>query len=461
MTKFIASSLALLSLSSVFGQSQDQGFTCSRTLGASTVETAIELEWCLDSDPLPDAIFTPSPENIFLQSFEGLAVVPLGGGHYVIGDGVYMSALYIFEGEFKGPKGKARALKGEEMRKMKSSKKDGNKMVKSSKKDGKKMESSSKKDGNKMESSKKGTEMMDESGGTLGAILVDAPPNYGPNFGTFLKDLLDSMGAELKVVILTHEHSDHIGGINAVLKANPTYETIITSAASAETLRSFAMPNYSNARLQEIFSANPNFPDVDIDMELEEGREDLVIGNQTLDIRIGKGHTPGHMIIYHEASKSITSVDSAVFPKWSPFFKIAISHDIPALIAQFDLLREYDYDFFIGGHFTHIGTPADVAVSEAYIVDIVDAAFRALQTVDITSIINGVGVSEGQNAGNIMLLFGAYLNEVGVTCANTILDSSLTYSGTDWVTTLGGVRTTLFSHCKSVVDVLRVEAPAI
>jgi glyoxylase-like metal-dependent hydrolase (beta-lactamase superfamily II) len=450
MTKFIASSIALLSLSFVFGQAQDlfttqtQDFTCSRPLD-SAVETAIELTWCLDSDPLPAAIFTPSPENLFLQSFAGLAVVPLGGGHYAVGDGIYMSALYIFEGEFKaskvkghkgkGPKGKARALKV------------GNRM------------GSKKKGGKKMMGKEKG-EMVGEGGGTLGAILVDAPPNYGPNFGTFLKDLLDSMGAELKVVILTHEHSDHIGNINAVLKANPTYETIISSAESAAVLRNLAMPNYSNARLQEIFSANPNFPDVDIDVELEEGREDLVIGNQTLDIRIGQGHTPGHMIIYHEASKSLTSIDSAVFPKWSPFFKLALGHDIPALIAQFDLYREYDYDFFIGGHFTHIGTPADVAMSETYIVDIVDAAFRALQTVDINPIINSVNLNSGQNAGNVMLMFGVYLSEVGLACAKTILDSSETFSGTEWVTTLGGVRSTVFSHCKSMVDVLRIDAPA-
>jgi glyoxylase-like metal-dependent hydrolase (beta-lactamase superfamily II) len=443
MTKFIAASLALLSLPFVVGQAED--FSCSRTLD-STVETAIELEWCLDSDPLPGAIFTPSPENLFLQSFTGLAVVPLGGGHYVLGDGVYMSALYIFEGEFKGSKRKARALKGDEMKK----KKKGKKMM--DEKDGKK--------GKKGTNSRREEPEMGAGVGTLGAILVDAPPSYGPDFGTFLKDLLDSMGAELKVVILTHEHSDHIGGINAVLKANPAYETIISSAASAAVLRNLALPNYSNARLQQIFSANPNFPDVDIDIELEEGRESLVIGNQTLDIRIVQGHTPGHMIIYHEASKSITSIDTAVFPKWSPFFKLALGHDIPALIAQFDLYREYDYDFFIGGHFTHVGTPADVALSETYIVDIVDAAFRALQTVDLNSIINAVNVATGPNTGNIMLMFGAYLGEVGVTCARTILDSSETYSGTDWVTTLGGVRSTVYSHCKSMVDVLRIDAPA-
>jgi len=390
----------------------------------------------------------------------------LGGGHYVYGASIYLGSIYIYEKppdctpvEMHRPgKGYRRNLrknptgpKGKKEGKMGLKKK----MTKKKKKNAKKKKIAKKKKKKRCVPSRHG------------AILVDAPPSAGPDFGKLVHDFLDEHNADLEIMIVSHEHFDHVGNGLSVMEYNPMLTEVITTADVAETLHSWTTQTFSNPRLSEIMAPGPQFPFYEFTYVFE-GTEILEIGNQTLELRGTDGHTSGNLLIWHEGSKTITSIDSPVFPKWSPFTGFALASDVSRLFNLFESFREYDYDYFIGGHVTHIGTPEDVAVSEEYAVDIADAAYRAV--FELSADPTGpygffhwfLKVGENpQNNGNIFLVISQWIQQLELLCAEIVLDPQKNYSGKDWVKILAGVRTTLISHCSVTVNALRIDTPGL
>ncbi len=140
------------------------------------------------------------------------------------------------------------------------------------------------------------------------------------------------------------------------------------------------------------------------------------------------------------------------------------------MFKLFDYYRQFPFKYFINGHFTHIGTPADVALGEQFAIDILDAAYRAQTTAlaNSTSLANfgnilqnTVGAFSGHNNGNVLLGFREFLNQVAWNCVDIVLDPSLVYSKTKWVKKLAGVRATLYSHCRLITENLRIQLPGI
>jgi glyoxylase-like metal-dependent hydrolase (beta-lactamase superfamily II) len=149
-----------------------------------------------------------------------------------------------------------------------------------------------------------------EGGAKYGAIIVDCPPDFGPNMGTFVRSFLESIDAELEAMIVTHEHYDHVGNLNSVQEANPTLNYFVTSKEVAAALEDWSTITFDNARANEIFRMNPNFPQYKFDLTFE-GEYSFTMGNQTFDLRTGDGHSTGGVLIWHEASRALTNIDSA------------------------------------------------------------------------------------------------------------------------------------------------------
>lgn len=414
------------SSSSDEGNKDDQGpgFKCNRPSeneAGNFMEKIIEFNYCLDSDPLPPSILEPSNNNVLLKSSGaegGIGITYLGAGLYAYGNGGYMGALMVYE------------CTG---------------------------------------ASLQGTDSCPNVG-RKGAILIDAPPALGAGLGSFLKTTLDSLDADLMAMIVTHEHNDHNGGLNAVLESNPTLQTFIASRGTYEKIQVLGQPSYSNSRVQEILTSNPTFPryPATFDLLIEEEFSQITIGNQTMDTRLVDGHGSGNLLMWHEASGTIINIDPPFEPKWSPFFGLGLGNDVPAMFKLFDIYREYDYELFIAGHSSHVGTPQDIAVAEIYAVDILDAAFAAVveSAADPTSFanfgniaFNRVNVLQGVNAGSMFTAFREYYAQLNLLCAERVIDPSHNYSGTDWIATLAGVRATIFSHCSVIMFALLTDAP--
>jgi len=126
-----------------------------------------------------------------------------------------------------------------------------------------------------------------------------------------------------------------------------------------------------------------------------------------------------------------------------PFKDLAIAKDVPAFIDAHDDVLAFDFDTFVGGHLTHLGTRGDVENAREYVHDLRASAGRALQTVDFSAIAGACGFD------NPWRLFGAYLDAVAEEAAKPVVEK--------WVTTLGGADVWTVDHASVMADSLRVD----
>ena len=67
-----------------------------------------------------------------------------------------------------------------------------------------------------------------------------------------------------------------------------------------------------------------------------------------------------------------------VFPGWVPFPYLAIAKDVAGFIKAHDIaLDNYDFDKFVGGHLTRLGTRNDVVVQKEFVTDLMNACYQS------------------------------------------------------------------------------------
>jgi len=135
--------------------------------------------------------------------------------------------------------------------------------------------------------------ISDDSGN---AIIVD-PGCYE---GHEIKELTDYVSSEeMKIVAIlnTHCHIDHVLG-NDALKAHYKVDLWVpmNEKEILKAIPSYA-PNYGFARYKE----------AEVDYWFEEG--EMTFGEMTFDVIEVPGHSPGHMVFYHAASKTLIGGD--------------------------------------------------------------------------------------------------------------------------------------------------------
>jgi len=251
-----------------------------------------------------------------------------------------------------------------------------------------------------------------------GVIVVDAPPSIGANV---LKAIAEVTDEPVTHLIYSHAHADHIGAAGLL----PGHVTIIAHEDTAALL----------ARAQD---PNRPVPTVTFSTTMT-----LQVGNQTLQLDYkGNNHEPGNIFIYAPHQKVLMLVD-VIFPGWVPFKDLALAEDIPGFIQAHDDALSYDFDIFLGGHLTRLGTRHDVEIQREYIQDIRVNAARALQIVDFSAVAQRVGVQ------NPYRIFDAYLNQVAQVCTDATLPK--------WMDRLGGADVFTFGHCLAMAESLRID----
>jgi glyoxylase-like metal-dependent hydrolase (beta-lactamase superfamily II) len=156
----------------------------------------------------------------------------------------------------------------------------------------------------------------------------------------------------------------------------------------------------------------------------------------------GTNHGPGNIFVYAPEQKVLMFID-VVFPGWVPFKDLALTKDVPGFFAAHDQILEYDFDTFIGGHLTRLGTREDVEIQKEYINDVRANAGNALQTVNFMTIAQETGFE------NQWLLFNTYIDAVAQTCADETEPA--------WVERLGGADVFTVDHCRVTADSLRLD----
>jgi glyoxylase-like metal-dependent hydrolase (beta-lactamase superfamily II) len=251
-----------------------------------------------------------------------------------------------------------------------------------------------------------------------GVIVVDAPPSIGQNYLKAIKEVTDE---PITHVVYSHAHNDHIGSASMF----PEDVTIIAHKWTAEKLE---------------IRNDPNRPIPTISFE---EKYTLEVGNQILELEYhGPMHTSGNIFIYAPQQKVLMLVD-VVFPGWVPFKDLAMAEDVPFFINAHDKILEYDFETFIGGHLTRLGTPEDVQIQKEYFDDIQKNAGLANQQVDFMAIAQKVGFE------NLWLVFQIYADTITQQCTDATLPS--------WIDKLGGADLFTYDHCWKISESQRID----
>ncbi len=243
-----------------------------------------------------------------------------------------------------------------------------------------------------------------------GVIMVDAPPSIGENL---LKAVSDVTSEPVKFFIYSHEHKDHVGA--AALFEGATY---VSHEKTAEHL----------TRANDPGRPVPSVTFTD-DHTIKLGSKRVELSNK------GGNHTPGNSFIHLPKQKILMLVD-VVYPGWVPFKSFAEAKDVGRYIEAHDQILEYDFEHFVGGHLTRLGTRQDVEIAKEYVLDVKANAQNAIETVDFSAIAGEVGFA------NPFALFKTYLDTLANTCTNATTPK--------WVDKLGGTDVYTFDHCLSM-----------
>ena len=234
--------------------------------------------------------------------------------------------------------------------------------------------------------------------GLFGVVAVDAPPSIGKNY---LKAIAEVTNKPVTNVIYSHAHLDHIGAAD-IFPKNATYIAQDEVAASLQEAKASA----ANA------SMVPPIPTVTFSKNYT-----LNVGGQTLQLDYyGVNHSPGNIFIYTPKQKTLMLVD-VIWPGWVPFPYLGLAQDVAGFIKAHDIaLNNYNFDTFIGGHLTRLGTRNDVVVAREFVSDLEKAAAQANKQVPFPEIAKQVG-----QAGKAFLSTKTYTDALDQRCTQIML----------------------------------------
>lgn len=251
-----------------------------------------------------------------------------------------------------------------------------------------------------------------------GVIAIDAPPSIGTKY---LKAISEVTDERVTHVIYSHSHSDHIGFAHMF----PLDTVIIAQKETA-------------IQLEKRDDPHRPLPTITFDESYT-----LEVGNKILELDYkGSIHEPGNIFIYAPEQKVLMLVD-VVFPGWVPFKSLALAEDVPAFIGAHDDILTYEFDTFIGGHLTRIGTVDDIEIQKEYVNDLKTNGEIAFETVDFFAIAETTGYE------NPWLLFDTYMDAITQVCTELTIEQ--------WGDHLGGVDVFTEDNCFSIAQSQRID----
>jgi hypothetical protein len=169
----------------------------------------------------------------------------------------------------------------------------------------------------------------------------------------------------------------------------------------------------------------------------------------------GNIHSPGNIFNYEPDENILMNID-VIFPGWSPFSSLAMASDLRGFLRGHDVVLSYDFDTFLPGHLSRLGTREDVETQKAYFDDLVNATMTHLDEVSparnaMDATISFMGVAE-QVGGfeNAWLVFDTYLNSIADAVTAEVLPR--------WQGKLAAADVYTRSHAWEVVERLRLDA---
>jgi glyoxylase-like metal-dependent hydrolase (beta-lactamase superfamily II) len=250
-----------------------------------------------------------------------------------------------------------------------------------------------------------------------GVVVVDAPPTIGNNM---LRAISSVTTAPVTHAIYSHHHADHTGAMSLFDGARRYAQREVVTL------------------LRQTPDPNRPLPQVSFDQRLT-----LQVGDDVIQLDYhGPNHTPGNIFVHLPAQRVLMLVD-VIFPGWVPFAYLAESQNIPGYLAAPAQALDYDFETFIGGHLTRLGTRADITVHQQYIAELQAQAANAIDTFNVDQVYSQV------DPDNPWAVFNAYLTGVADQAAAAVTP--------DWIGTLGGADVYTWANAYAAVESLRID----
>src|SRR5262249_18128296 len=186
-----------------------------------------------------------------------------------------------------------------------------------------------------------------------GVIAVDPLPTLGPRYLQAISEVTDK---PVTHVIYSHEHTDHIGAAhlfpkNAIFIAQKETAAILTRRADPRR----PVPNLT----------------FDQSYTLKAGEQTLILEYK------GINHELGNIFIYAPRQEVLMLVD-VVYPGFMPYKNLGIAEDAQGYIRAHAEALAYDFDVFVGGHVSRLGTREDVQTAGQFVNELRSTASALL-----------------------------------------------------------------------------------
>jgi glyoxylase-like metal-dependent hydrolase (beta-lactamase superfamily II) len=201
--------------------------------------------------------------------------------------------------------------------------------------------------------------------------------------------ILNFKQAMLPILVYSHIHEDHIGGSAAFKNIKGLQIVALESVA---------------AFLKEINDPNRLVPNV-----IFTSAKTITLGGKTVELKRHFYHSSeGDLFIYVPQAKFLMAVDR-VTPGYAPFMGFDITTNFDEYLKVFDELLAYDFDTFVGGHLTDIGTKKDVEITKEFTYDVYNTAKRIRNHMDQAAVAAEAAKTAGPD--NEFAIFKAILDK--------------------------------------------------
>ena len=257
-----------------------------------------------------------------------------------------------------------------------------------------------------------------------GVIVLDAPESYAAKIRTAISAVTNQ---PIKILIYSHTHKDHIGG-------SATFGDI----AGLEIIALDSVSHY----LTEKQDPNRLVPTITF-----ESSKTIQLGGKTIELKHHRNYhsDEGDLFIYIPDAKFLMAIDTLA-PGYVPFSGFDLTSNFHEYRKIFDDILAYDFDVFVGGHLTALGSRKDVEMVKAYTEDVYETVKRIHAKTDLGAVMASTAQAVG-NWDNKYLLFKSFLDQVTAEAAAEIESR--------WIDKLAGVDVWADTHASAALIYVR------
>ncbi|CAB9499789.1 Metallo-beta-lactamase superfamily [Seminavis robusta] len=306
------------------------------------------------------------------------------------------------------------------------------------------------------------------AGPSITIRLYDAPEAFfqfgedgavvGHHHLSAVDDILDVLNATLEDVTsielaYSHGHFDHIGA------ANYTYNAIKALGFEDVPIVASKGTQHFLEELAEsgLYSYRAPLPTVTF-----EGKQNQTVGTHTtmmVETVNGHMHDSRDVLIFFEEEEehpAIMMMIDIVFPKWSPFYRFALTTDLLNYLKIHDkMLDDYDLGedgYLIGGHLSQIGDRVDIEINKNMTESVIANARDALATTDFggEAFSTGAFTPGEPTFGNTWYAFGKSFDTIIAKCVRATIEQ--------FGCTLAAIDVMAESHCDVAQNFVRIDS---